>query len=241
MSQTIESVVVWKWAKPGYRSEFGAAHVNTMRRMVARHYPIAHRFICITDDPTGIDPDIEVVPLWEEHGDLRNPTWPANGPSCYRRLRAFAPEFEAIAGRRFVSLDLDIVITGDLRPIWNRDEDFVIYAPDSTGGNFNGSMFMMTAGCREHVWQSFDPDQSPQLSHRARVQGSDQAWIQYVLGKDEARWTAKDGVFAYRRDCVQARRGQLPPGARMVVFHGTPDPWDRDAQHRSAWIRDHYC
>ena len=240
MTQPIDSVVVWKWAKPGYRSTFTAEHVNTMRRMVARNYRFPHRFICITDDGAGIDPEVEVVPLWDEHGDLRNPTWPTDGPSCYRRLRSFSAAFEDIAGRRFVSVDLDVVITGDLTPLWNRPEDFVIYAPASTGHNVNGSMWLMTAGCREQVWQAFDPETSPRVSHAARIQGSDQAWIQYVLGRDEARWTTRDGVFAYKLDCVRKRNGALPPGARLVVFHGKPDPWDREAMRRSPWIQQHY-
>lgn len=33
-------------------------------------------------------------------------------------------DFERIAGKRFVCIDLDVVIT-DLRPLWNRPEDFV--------------------------------------------------------------------------------------------------------------------
>jgi hypothetical protein len=236
----LNSVVVWKWAKPGYRSTFTAEHVNTMRRMVARHYPDPHRFICITDDPAGIDPEVETVDLWSEHGDLENPTWPKLGPSCYRRLRAFAPEFEEIAGRKFVCIDLDCVITGDLRPLWNRPEDFVIYGPAVAHFRYNGSMWMMTAGSRRQVWDTFDPEVSPRMSHRAGIQGSDQAWIQYVLGPREARWTLNDGVLAYRRDCLRGTRGLLPKTARVVVFHGKPDPWSPEAMNQSPWIREHY-
>ena len=240
MTNPVESVVVWKWKKPGYRSTFTAHHVNVMRRMVARHYPFPHRFICITDDPTGIDSEVEVVPLWNDHAELLNPTWPGVGPSCYRRLRAFSPEFEEIAGRRFVSVDLDVVITGDLTPLWNRPEEFVIYAPASAGYHYNGSMFLVTAGARAQVWDTFDPATSPRTSNAAKCHGSDQAWIQYVLGPNEARWTTDHGIFAYKRDSLRRRNGGMPPGARLVVFHGKPDPWDRQALNRSPWISKHY-
>lgn len=235
----IESVVVWKWLKPGYRSKFDAASVNTMRSMVARHYPRPHRFICITDDPRGIDPGIEVVPIWDEHKDLLNPTW-SWAPSCYRRLRAFSADFREIAGERFVSIDLDCVVLGDLRPLWDRTEDFVMYASNHAKYHLNGSMFMMTAGCRREVWDTFDPDNSPRIANAAGNNGSDQGWIQHVLGRDQPTWTNKDGIFAYLKDCERLRRGRLPDGARLVVFHGKKNPWDRDVQRVSPWVRVHY-
>lgn len=234
------SVVVFKWAKPGYRSTFLGQHVNTMHSMVARHYPEPHRFICITDDPQGIDPGIEIVPLWTEHAELLNPTWPREGPSCYRRLRAFSKEFEQIAGPRFVCVDLDVVITGDLRPLWNRPEDFVIYASDYVGNAYNGSMWMMTAGARAQVWEKFHPVESPKATKAARIQGSDQAWIQYALGPNEAKWTSADGVVTYQRHCLRFNDGRLPPASRVVLFHGRVDPWSTAARVRSPWVTEHY-
>ena len=57
-----ESVVTWRWRPPtGYRSVFGPETVNTLKRMVDRHYSAPHRFIAVTDDPKGIDPSVELV------------------------------------------------------------------------------------------------------------------------------------------------------------------------------------
>ena len=78
--------------------------------MVARHYRRAHRFVCITDDAKGIDGDIRTVPIWNDFAHLRGP----NGVNCYRRLRAFSAEAADLIGPRFVSLDLDCVITADV-------------------------------------------------------------------------------------------------------------------------------
>jgi hypothetical protein len=39
----------------------------------------------------------------------------ARQPSCYRRLKAFSAEAARCSAPRFVSLDLDCVITGDWR------------------------------------------------------------------------------------------------------------------------------
>lgn len=232
------SVVTFKWCKPGYRTIFTAEHVNTMYSMVARHYEDPFRFICITDDATGIRPEVECVPLWDHYRNLKNPTW-SWGPNCFPRLYTYSKDFERIAGKRFVCVDLDVVITADLRPLWNRPEDFVIYASATAGGHYNGSMWMMTAGCRSQVWDDFDPEVSPLLANRAGCRGSDQGWIQYRLGKGEATWDVKDGIYAYRTDMKRKER-VLPTDARMVIFHGIPKPWERSSQRASPWIQEHY-
>jgi hypothetical protein len=234
------SVVTWKWHTPGYRSVFGPGTVNTLRRMVARHYPDPHRFICVTDDATGLDPEIEVVPAWNDYASVPSPQG-ARNPSCYRRLRAFDPEIGSVFGPRFVSIDLDVVITADLRPLWQRPEDFVIWGDTNPRTFYNGSMLLMNAGARPKVWTDFDARRSPVLSRAAGHFGSDQGWISYCLGPGETKWSRSDGVISFRND-VQPRgyNVALPRGARVVVFHGSMDPWSPIAQRNYGWIREHY-
>lgn len=232
------SIVSFKWRPhPGYRSQFGPETVNVLKRMVARHYQKPHRFICITDDSHGIDADVEVLPLWQDHSNLSNPHG-VKHPSCYRRLRMFSPQIAELVGSRFVMLDLDAVITSDVSPLWDRPEDFVIWGDTNPKTPYNGSMMLMTAGARKHVWERFDPQQSPRQAVRAGFFGSDQGWISYVLGKGEAKWTQSDGVYSWRNHVIP-NRGQLPPGARIVLFHGGTDPWSDKAQ-RYEWVKRHW-
>jgi len=233
------SVICWKWAAPaGYRSTFGPQTVNVLRRMVARHYPHPHRFLCVTNDPKGLDPEVLVVPDRQDFAHLLSPHGGGN-PSCYRRLRAFAPDAGAVFGPRFVSLDLDCVITGDLSPIWNRPEEFVIWGDTAPRTRYNGSMFLLTAGARSRVWTAFDPRTSPRAAMRAGNFGSDQAWLSYCLGPGEARWTKADGVYSYRNE-IAPRGGILPRDARIVFFHGKYDPWHRQVR-QIGWVREAYC
>lgn len=121
------SVVCWKWPpQPGYRSSYSGQTVNILRAMVRRWYPHPHRFICVTDETKGIDPDIEIRPAWNDYARVQSPHGGKN-PSCYRRLRLFHPDAAEWFGERYVSLDLDVVITGDLAPLWNRTEDVVFW------------------------------------------------------------------------------------------------------------------
>lgn len=233
------TVVTFKWkAPPGYRSTFRGEHVDTLRRMVARHYDAPHRFVCVTDDASGIcEPDIELYELWGDFATVRNPSGQRN-PSCYRRLRLFAKEPGVWLGERFVVLDLDCVITGDLRPLWDRPDPFVIWRSATSGNPYNGSMWMLAAGARPQVWRAFDPDKSPAETKAAGLYGSDQAWIAHVLGPNEAVWTPRDGVHSYRNE-IENAAGRLPTGARVVFFHGKTDPWSPAAQ-RLPWVRQHY-
>jgi hypothetical protein len=238
MSKPALTVVCWKWqAAKAYRSTFGAEAVNTLRRMVARHYARPHRFCCVTNDADGLDPQVEVIPDREDFKDLPSPHGGHN-PSCYRRLRLFEPEAGATFGPRFVSLDLDCVIVRDMVPVWDRHEHFVIWGDTNPKTLYNGSMMLLHAGARPKVWTDFDPKRSPLRAMQHGNFGSDQAWISYSLGKGEAKWTREDGVYSYRNE-IRTRGGQLPPNARIVMFHGLTDPWSPEAQ-RLPWVRQHW-
>lgn len=232
------TVVTFLWKPPeGYRSKYTTAHVDVLRRMVRRNYPHPHRFVLITDDPTGLqERDIEVFELWPDLGNLKNPNG-SNNPSCYRRLRLFAPTPGKWLGERFVCVDLDTVIVGDLTPLWDRPEDFVIWkSPGARLNPYCGSMFMLRTGTRPRVWLDFDEETSPKMTRAANFFGSDQAWIALCLGPDEATWGPAEGAYSFRTEIGSK---PLPENARIVFFHGIPDPWDAGPQRR-PWVRRNY-
>jgi hypothetical protein len=232
------SIVCWKWPpRKGYRSTFGPDTVNTLRQMVARHYTQPHRFICVTNEPAGIDADVEILPDFGDFAGLLSPHGERN-PSCYRRLRMFHPDAARWFGDRFLSIDLDVVITGDLAPLLERSEDFVIWGDTNPTTLYNGSLVLLSAGARPQVWQKFDPRRSPQAAKAAGCFGSDQGWISHCLGPGEAKFTRIDGVYSYRND-LKNKPHVLPGNARIVVFHGQVDPWAPTAQ-ALPWVRKHY-
>jgi hypothetical protein len=231
--------VTWRWAPVrGYRSAFGPETVNTLRRMVSRHYRAPHRFCCVTDDRKGLHPEIEIIPDEKDFAAVPSPAGGTN-PSCYRRLRAFRPDIGAVFGSRFVMMDLDLVITGDLQPLFDRPEDFIIWGDTNPNTFYNGSLVLMRAGARSKVWETFNPKTSPIASKAAGHFGSDQGWISHCLGPDEPKWSTEDGVYSFRKHLF-GRRGGLPPNARVVVFHGRNDPWDPVIVRANPWIREHY-
>jgi hypothetical protein len=229
------NVVTFFWKTPGYRAVYTPEHVNTLHWMLRRHLDF-DRFICVTNYERGIDSSVEVINDSADFADVRSPMG-GQWPSCYRRLRLFRPDAATVFGERFASIDLDCVITGDLRPLFDRDDDFVIWCDPNRRTQYCGSLFMLRAGSRPGVWESFSPTNSPQLTRAAGIMGSDQAWIRYCL-PDEPIWTAADGVLSYRVD-LQAGRRSLPSEAKVVFFHGILKPWAPQATIL-PWVRDNW-
>lgn len=232
-------VITFKWKTEGFKHEFTARHVNVLARMVQRNYDAPHKFYCVTDDPEGLDDDIEYVPLWGDFSDMASPYGPSY-PSCYRRLKLFSAEAKKLFGERFVSLDLDCVIVGDMKPVWDRPEDIILWGKTNPTTLYNGSMLAMKAGSRRQVWDHFDPASSPDMARKARQFGSDQGWISYKLGPGEAMWTTGDGVYSYVNH-IARNGGQLPENARIIHFHGKlHKPWSPEPQSL-RWVRKNWC
>ncbi len=222
------TIVTWKWNSSEYRVDFPASAVNTLKAMIDRNTTDNHRFICITDDSEGVE--CETYPLWDDLRSVKNVHWQGGGnPVCYVRLKAFSEWFREIAGDRFLSIDLDTVILGNIDYIFDRKEDFIINKGGSEKNDYNGAMWMMDTGSRSHVYDRFTPEYAKQAS--GMYMGSDQAWIRWILGKNEA--TFSEGIYNY-----QMIKRKLPEDAKIVFFHGFAKPWN--IRNKQKWIETHY-
>jgi len=220
------TIVSWKWHQPNYRSKFTAEHVNILQRMVERNLTIPHRFVCITDDPKGVE--CETIPLW----DSPNICLPSKRPNCYRRLKVFARDAGEWLGERILSIDLDTVIMRNIDHIAGRTEDFVAFGDTAKSTHYNGGLFLLRAGAFPEVWENFTED-APRLTKG--IVGSDQAWISHTLGPGKPVWGPKDGVYSYR---VHLREGRLPvpKDCAILSMHGKNDPWTVNDKR----IKEHY-
>jgi hypothetical protein len=232
------AVVCFKWKRRGrgfvlpsqqQGFDYGPAHVNTLFKMLRRHSQVPFEAVCITDDSGGLDRSIRTIPLWDKCLDLGG---------CFNRLYLFSRDMRALIGPRFVCMDIDCVVTGDVTAILTRPEPFVINSYQPPGDNnhaeqlYNGSLVVMDAGCRERVWTEFDPATHPlKLQGRNDRMGTDQAWIREILGPRERRLGCDDGVYEARNI-----GDKLPKDARLVFFSGKRDPTTSGFD----WIETHY-
>lgn len=234
-------VVTWLWKQKGYHkgAEFTPFHVDVLRRQVARNLTTPHDFTCFTDsDPALFTTDVIVRPLPKLP---RLATWvpriSPGRPNCYVRLWLTGPEAEQLFGTdsRVVTLDLDLVVTGELDSLYNRDEDFVIVRDwmHKLDG-YNGSMWMVRQGSARmrSLWDQITSKTGGPTKRPYTGRGSDQAVLGALL-PGAPTWTKADGVYSYKFDGLQRARS-LPSGARVVIFHGRPSPWAEAA--KVGWI-----
>jgi hypothetical protein len=229
MSGRVLNILSWLWQQEGGRTSYTAGHVNIWAAQIRRHTTIAHQVCCVTDTPLGLDDDIAVIAPPGDFVGFETHRWGKHLPNCFRRLALFRPDAADIFGERFVSMDIDCVIASSIDTLFDRDEDFVMYRGTNPSRPYNGSMLMMTAGCRSQVYERFN-------GHDARIAadmylGSDQSWISYVLGRGEATWGPEDGVAWYG----SRRNHKL---IKVMFFPGYPKPWHLIG--RDKWITEHY-
>jgi hypothetical protein len=209
--------------------------------MLKRHYPEPHRLICITDDTNGLSTEIESFPLpvtGFEH--LPNPAEKKfkskQFPSCYRRLWVFSEEAKVL-GDRIFCLDIDVVITGSLLPLAQKDATFVGWCDPRFGWNkIAGGAYMLTTGMHRDVWTDFDPIESPRVAEAAGFNGSDQAWMSYKLYPPTQHWSSRDGMTKIN----WLPKGRLMEQTRFVFTSGHTPPWHLSVQRQHPWITQHW-
>jgi hypothetical protein len=228
------SVLCWKWGKL-----FSAVYVNRLRSMLARHLRIPHRLYCITDDRSGLDPEI---------GCFAMPTWLADTPRCRRRMQQFSGEFDWIFGPRILSIDLDVVIVDDITPLVDRPEPIVGWRV-GYADVICGSLLLWDANALDGLWRTYLADREGYpLRAQPKGVGSDQAMLNLWLKTQPpiAEWTERDGIVSYfgtgyerfEHLGVGPNQQKLPPGARIVVL-GSADKAAMD-NGEAPWIVENW-
>lgn len=254
------TVLCYLWGQRKYR-DFGAEHVNVLARMVERHLPREHRFVCITDEhPHDFDESVHHCMMPTEARQFLHIMSPEGiqYPSCYVRLWTFS-EAAKMLGDRVLLLDIDMVIKGDISRLVDHDEDFVGWRPNTVWGNadrFAGGGYLLRTGTRTEVWADFisDPFAAQTRAHKAGFRGSDQAWISYCLGSKEKCFDSDlmappEEFPSYNRAPKQKvpysgwkaldKNSQWlePPTHPVIQFCGHTKPWQLlDV----PWIKEHW-
>lgn len=230
-------IVCFQW-RTGFR-DYLPEYVNILARSVKRHLPIPHKFFCVTDETQGFSSDVEVIETparARELGQMASPEGP-RFPSSYRRLWAFSEEAKCL-GDRVMMLDIDCVITGDLSPLFEPQDDFVGWRPSSLWGKENrvaGGTWLLRTGTKTKVWTEFSKEAAAK-ARAAGFRGSDQAWISYRLGSKVALWPQHCGIYQAQQMKKHGFK-VLPADARIVHFNGTVKPW---SLRQIPWVAKHW-
>lgn len=238
------NVICLKWGK-GY----GPEYVNRIYRGVRAHMDRPFRFVCFTDDPSGLDEGVEAAGF-----PPPPPGWTHRWPNIFVKLCLFKDGLGGLKGPTLF-LDIDQVIVGDMGRFFDyRPGEFCIIrnwielrkrffrrAP-KVG---NSSCFRFEAGAMNYVYEKFLAEME-----RARDQRffrTEQAFMTYAVGLDRVNWWPSDWVVSFKRSCVRAfplnlfMDSKRPKGGSILCFHGSPTPQQAidgyRGRHLNTWVR----
>lgn len=172
------------------------------------------------------EPDAEFAPLTDIDGTL-NYNW----PGWWCKMAAFAPDH---AREPFLLVDLDTTIVGPLDDILERRELTVLsdfYKPRQLQSSF----MLVTPEAAARAWAAWIADPAKHMRECVTPQRwGDQGFLESVWGRAVQRWQGVlPGQFvSWKVDCRPAvglkerGDGRIPKGARVVISHGKPRPWE---------------
>lgn len=209
------TICTWLWG-----DKYSQDDVRKLRAGVERNLNQEHRFlVCF---PT--------------HGDVEL----TKIPGCFARLRMFDAGWQSAYtdAERFVCIDLDVVITGPLDPLFNRAENFCILQGANAANPcpYNGSLWMLRAGYRPDVWSDFSIEAAGKVPFYEFP--DDQGWLHHKL-PNAAGWNvgSQSGVYAFQKP-AWPRGDDLPADARMVVFPGWRSP---EKFKHLPWVQENWA
>lgn len=244
---TRQTVICIKWGQ-----RYGADYVNRLASMVWRHSKRNTRLVCFTEDPSGIDPRVEIAPLPPFPNIPERVQW-----TGWRKLSLWQHPLHDLQGD-VLFFDLDVVITGPI-------DDFFDYEPgrwavaenwSEMGQNIgNTTVYRFPAGAMSYIYEKFNADPERYLKFYRNEQ-------KYISGE------AHDMVFWPHDWCVSFKHNlmprwplnffvtpKLPAGTKLVAFTGKPDPdeaavgvwpvkaaWKKLYKHvrPTPWINEHW-
>jgi hypothetical protein len=234
------NVICLKWG-----SAYPASYVNILYQSVKRHLHRPFRFVCVTEDPSGLAEGVEVEPIPEnplpDSPGMRRKGW----PNVFLKLIVLRDGFANLQGPTLF-LDVDIVILDDIGCFfdympgknciihnWVEARKLIFAGRPDVG---NSSVFRFEAGKSNYIYETFlrEVEQATDQKHFR----TEQAFLTHAM--KERYWWPEEWTASYKRHCrpafplnmfVKPRR---PPQARILVFHGAPNPDEAAIGFRGA-------
>jgi len=236
------NIICMKWG-----DKFSAEYVNRLYAMVYRNMKNSFRFVCFTDNSIGIRSEVEI----QELPELELP--PESAERGWRKLTVFKKDFGGLSGTALF-LDLDVVIVGNLDVFITYPGEFLI-AHDKKNlskREGNSSVFRFEIGKHAEILEYFEQN-FMQVKNDVR---HEQAYLSREIEKlGKLKFWPDEWVPSFKYKCCPSWikswfiSPSIPNGARIILFHGLPNPpeaiigrsgkWYRHIKP-SPWIRDYW-
>lgn len=229
----MQTIICMKWG-----TLYGVDYVNRLYSMAKRNTRRPLRFVCFTDDPAGMDPGVESLPL----PPMKLPErvqWKG-----WRKLSVWQPTLHDITGD-VLFLDIDLVITGSI-------DEFFDFEPERTfcvienwtqagQGVGNTSVFRYRIGAHPYIFHRFENDPH----HYLAKYKNEQIYISREIS-EIAFWPA-EWCVSFKHTLLPRwpfnflKAPPLPAETRIVAFTGRPNPDEaRDGVWPGVWYKKTY-
>ena len=206
-----------------------ARYVNNLYGGVKRFASRPFKFICFTNEPLDVNPEVEVRPFTMVTHDGVLP-----------RLCMFS-EAAGLFEHQVLCFDLDIVITGSLKHFMDYEGLFCARSKFKPGERhkLDGDIMSFRAGrVSERVfWTPFINDLDAAV---ARTQGRERYWVREVANDIAERWDthAPNEIMSYKwgKRRKHITRLRIPNGVSIVSCHGVPRPHEI----KDRWIKQYW-
>lgn len=206
--------------------------------MVSRNLSLPHRFICLTDDTEGLNPQIETFAIPPMPVDT------SEGPErCWTKIITFSDSLYDIQGQ-CLFLDLDIVIIDQIDDLFTLEGEVIIIRDwnkkSIQRGTGNSSVYRFEIGRHGYVLQEF-VDRWPDVRQEHR---NEQEFISSVLlRKGVLSYWPEEWCRSFKRHSCHSfpqslyKVPRIPEGAKILVFHGHPHPDEAVMGRSGFWYR----
>ena len=221
---------------------YSADYVNRLYNMVKRNCTLDYEFVCLTDDPKGIDSNVKILPLpggiagWWCKPYMFSKDLPLNGTVLY--------------------MDLDVVISSNIDKLitwqpnqWCTIRDFTrVMRPKWQ--KYNSSVVRFKTGDLDFVWTEYEKNK---VEIQKRLHG-DQDWLWEATRHKQAMLYPDSWIQSWKWE-VRKDKAFKPGGLRgrrtfnkidnlakpniecsICVFHGDPNP----EMVQDKWVVDNW-
>ena len=154
------NIICMKWG-----TRYGPHYVNRLYNGVKKHLNIPYRFICFTDDATGLDQGVESFPLPE----ITIPEQHSVSP--WRKLSLFSKQLGDLSGKALF-LDLDVIIVDSLDEFFDFSDRFTIIENWTQKGRGigNSSVYCFEVGAHSDILEFYEKNQTEVFSNYSNEQ-----------------------------------------------------------------------
>jgi hypothetical protein len=236
------NVLCMKWG-----DRYPSDYVNRLHAMVQANLSGSYRFVCLTDDPRGVNGAIECRPI------PPTPPEPTRQERGWRKLTTFDWPLHDLEGTALF-LDLDVVIIRPIDALFEVEGTFLI-AHDrrlSSRGISNSSVYRFELGAHRALIDEYRADPAAV----ARAFRNEQAFLSARMSAAGLLTEWPPGwCVSFKYDCLPPwplnylRSAHCPPEARIIFFHGRPKPHEaiegfgnlRRFTRPTPWLADYWC